>query len=295
MITIEEVLKRVKDTDSKKMVVVCPYDSGTIEASVLAKKEGICNPIFIGESSKISQKITIDELISLGIEHIDVEDDSEAAKVAMNLLKEKKADVLMKGLIDTSLLLKTLLSKEYELRGSGLLSHVGLLSKKDHKSYLITDAAINIVPTLEQKVQIINNAVKVAHSLGIEEPVVANICAKEKPYDKMPATLDAAKLQEMYLNGEFEGCVISGPLQMDNAVSLEACEIKGVKDKAGGRADILMCNVIEVGNAVSKALTYIAGYSFSGIVVGAKVPMVLTSRADSCEEKLQSIAIACCM
>ncbi len=293
MITKEYVIEKAVKNENAKVVVTCPYDTETIDACLAALEQKLCQFIFVGETSKIEQVISAEKLKGLNIEVFDVADDEAAACKTMELLKDRYGNVLMKGLIDTSLLLKTMLKKEYELRGGGLLSHVAMLTKDGGRTYFVTDAAMNIAPTLEQKVEIIKNAVSVCNSLGIEKPVVANICAKEKVYDKMPATVDAGKLQEMYLNGEFENCIVSGPLQVDNAVSMEACQVKGIKDEAGGKADILMCPAIEVGNALSKALTYIGSYSFSGVLVGAKLPIVLVSRADSADEKLLSIALAC--
>ncbi len=293
MITKEYVINKAINNKFAKLVVCCPYDSETVNACLESIKMNLCGVVFVGESSRINKVISVDELKKFEIEVVDVANDESAAKKTMELLKSRYGNVLMKGLIDTSLLLKTMLAKEYELRGDGLLSHVAMLTKNDGKTYFITDAAMNIAPSLPQKVEIIKNAVGVCHQLGMEKPVVANICAKEKPYDKMPATVDAAKLQEMYKNGIFKDCVVSGPLQVDNAVSLAACKVKGVTDEACGKADILMCPTIEVGNALSKALTYIGDYSFSGVLVGAKLPIVLVSRADSAEEKLMSIALSC--
>ncbi len=293
MITKDYIINKAINNLSAKVVVTCPYDTETIEACLKASEQKLCKFIFVGEENKISEVIKSDLIKKHEIELFYVKSDVESASKTMELLKEGKGNVLMKGLIDTSLLLKTMLQKEYGLRGEGLLSHVAMLTKEDAKTYFVTDAAMNIAPTLDQKVGIIKNAVSVCRSLGIERPVVANICAKEKVYDKMPATVDAGKLQEMYKNGVFENCIVSGPLQVDNAVSIEACEVKGVSDEAGGRADILMCHAIEVGNALSKALTYIGSYSFSGILVGAEIPIVLVSRSDSSDEKLLSIALAC--
>lgn len=293
MITKKSVFEKAVKNDSAKIVVTCPYDTDTVEACVEAIENKLCKVIFVGERSKIEGVIDSKKCGELEIEIVETSDNESAACKSMELLRDGVGNVLMKGLIDTSLLLKTMLKKEYGLRGEGLLSHVAMLTKDDAKTYFITDAAMNIAPTLEEKVSIIKNAVSICNSLGMKRPVVANICAKEKVYDKMPATVEAGKLQEMYLNGEFENCIVSGPLQVDNAVSLESCQIKGVKDEAGGKADILMCHAIEVGNALSKALTYIGDYSFSGVLVGAMLPIVLVSRADSAEEKLMSIALAC--
>lgn len=295
MINQKDIIERAKSKKGQVTAVTCPYDSETIESVVDAVEMDLCKFVFIGEKAKISKVISNEDVEKYDIKVVAASDDVDAAVKTMELLKNGDANVLMKGLIDTSVLLREMLKKEYGLRTDKLLSHVGLLTKEGERSYFVTDPALNIAPTLEQKVDIINNAVFVANSLGIKEPVVANLCAKEKPYDKMPATLDAQKLQEMNQEGLIKNCIVSGPLQLDNAVSVKACETKGVTDPAGGKADIFMCPFIEVGNALAKGIKYIAGYDFSGVVVGARIPIVLVSRADEANEKLLSIAIANCI
>lgn len=295
MINQKDIIEKARSKKEQITVVTCPYDDETIEAVIDAIKMDLCKFIFVGETEKIYNVISEDDLNKYKIKVVEASCDVEAASKTMELLKLREANVLMKGLIDTSVLLKELLKRENNLRTDRLLSHVGLLTKDGEKTYFITDPALNIAPNLEQKVDIINNAVLVANSLGLEKPIVANLCAKEKPYDKMPATLDAQKLQEMNQQGLIKNCLVSGPLQFDNAVSVEACEIKGVVDPAGGKADIFMCPFIEVGNALAKGIKYIAGYEFSGVIVGAKIPVVLVSRADNANEKLLSIAIANCI
>ncbi|MFV0498939.1 MAG: phosphate acyltransferase [Bacilli bacterium] len=295
MISQKAIFEKAILNKNQTTVVTCPYDNETIEAVIDAIKFDLCSFIFVGQANKINEVITSTELTKNNIKVVDADNDIDAAKKTMQLLKSKEANVLMKGLIDTSVLLKELLKRENELRTNRLLSHVGLLTKDGKKSYFVTDPALNIAPSLEQKVDIINNAVLVANELGLEKPVVANLCAKEKVYDKMPATLDAKKLQEMNQEGLIKNCLVSGPLQLDNAVSVEACKTKGVSDLAGGKADIFMCPFIEVGNALAKGMKYLAGYEFSGVVVGAKIPIVLVSRADNANEKLLSIAMANCI
>ncbi len=293
MINKEAIIQRAKDKETKVLVVTCPYDDGTVQAACYAQKENFVDLIFVGEELKIKEAIERNSEESTTIRYEYVTDDEQAAVKSMELLRDGEASMLMKGLIDTSLLLKTLLKKEYGLRQDGLLSHVGLLFKDDAKTYLISDAAMNIAPDLEKKKQIIENCLHVAHRLGLDVPVVANLCAKEKPYDKMIHTLDAEELRKHFLDRK--DCIVSGPLQMDNAVSLEACEIKNVQDPACGKADIFACPTIEVGNAVAKGLKYLGGYNFAGILIGAKIPIVLVSRADEFEEKMLSLAIAACI
>lgn len=295
MLTSSTIFEKAKNKKGQIMVVTCPYDYDTIQACEKALEMELCEIVFVGDLSKITNLISKEKLDNLGIDVYNEIDDIASAKKSMELINAGKANLLMKGLIDTSLLLKTFLSSEYNLRTNQLLSHVGLLMKEDCKTYFVTDAAMNIAPTLEQKVSIINNAVVVARALGIEKPVVANLCAKEKKYDKMPATIDADALHQMNLDGSIKDCYVSGPMQMDNVLSKESCEIKGLKEEACGASDILMCPTIEVGNVLAKGLKYLSGYSFCGVVVGAKVPIVLVSRADDFEEKLLSIAVASCI
>ncbi len=203
---------------------------------------------------------------------------------------------LMKGLLDTSVILKAVVKRENELRTGKTLSYVGILFNEDKDRYYLTsDGAMLIAPTLEQKKGIVENSVEVAHALGVECPNVAMICAKEKYYEKMPATVDATALQKMNQDGEIKDCVVSGPLQLDNAVDKHAVEVKGVKDPVAGKADILVVSAIEVGNVLLKTAKYLGGWTFGGVVVGAKIPIVVCSRSDGEAAKLVSIAVACMM
>lgn len=287
-----------KISTSKKeitIVLTCPYELYTLESINEILKLNIVKIIFVGENKRIIDKINKHNLKDLlSIQIVDAISDEDAAIKTMILLKEGKANVLMKGKIETSLLLKNFLSKEYELKTNQAISHVCLSFKEGYdKFFIITDAALNIKPNLEQKKQIINNAVTFARFLGIEKPNVANLCAKEKAYEKMPNTMDAQMLHEMYLKGEFNNCVVSGPLQIDLAVSEESAKIKGCKDPVAGKANVLMCPDIESANILSKALTYISGFSFAGILIGAKIPMILTSRSSSERDQKISILLAC--
>jgi phosphate butyryltransferase len=204
-----------------------------------------------------------------------------------------QADLLMKGLVDTSLIMRGVLNGEWGLREDRVMSHVALFELERYPKLLfLSDAAMTIAPTLDEKRQIVENAVAVAHGAGIPEPKVAILCAKEKVSDKMPATRDAEALAEMNRRGEITGCVIGGPFALDNAISPEAAQHKGVAHPGAGEADILIAPTIEAGNILYKALAFLAGARNAGIIVGARRPIVLTSRSDSDETKLNSLALA---
>ncbi|WP_313370285.1 phosphate acyltransferase, partial [Sedimentibacter sp.] len=198
-----------------------------------------------------------------------------------------------KGLIDTSIILKAVLDKEIGLRTGNVLSHAAVFSVDTyHKFFIVTDAAMSIAPSVEEKRQIIENTLTLSRALGAKLPKVAVICAKEKVNPKMTATLDAEELVQMQKDGKITGCIIEGPYALDNAISKEAAEIKGIKGEAAGDADILLMPDIEAGNVLYKALTYLANAENAGIILGAKAPIVLTSRADSDKAKLNSIALS---
>jgi len=198
----------------------------------------------------------------------------------------------MKGLVDTAIILKAVLDKEIGLRTAKVLSHVAVADIDGYdRLFYITDAAMNIEPDLQTKKQIIENAVQVAKALGNDRPKVACVCAVEKVNSKMPATLDADELVKMNQLGDLTGCTVAGPLALDNAVSIEAAQHKGITNPVAGNADILLMPCIETGNTLYKSIGFFAKGRIAGIVVGAKAPIVLTSRADSDSAKLNSIAM----
>ncbi len=294
MYNIEYFENLLKTRGGKVTVsVIAPYDQGTVESIEHFRALGILDAILVGEAEKMDAMF-----IECGIDKsnytvITANDLTKSASEAIKVVAEGKADFLMKGLVDTSIMLKEFLKKEHNLRTTSQLSHVSVLYQNGTENiYLITDAGMNISPGLEEKKQIIENAVSVAHAINMDCPNVAMLCAKEKVYDKMPATVDAAALQKMNQDGEITGCVVSGPLQIDNAVSIEAATLKGVKDPVAGKANIFVVPDINSGNIFCKALVYLAGYTMAGLVVGGKVPIVLASRADGKEEKIVSLSLA---
>lgn len=293
MKNFEEILFKAQQQGEKKIISVAVAQDREVLLSVEeARKKGVVDGILVGDSIKI-EKIAKELNIELSnYKIIDKKDDVEAARQAVLEVSSGRADMLMKGLVDTSVLLKAALDKKIGLRGDGILSHVAVFEIENYdRLFFITDAAMNIAPDVESKKKIIDNSVKVARALGIKIPKVACICAKEKMNPKMPDTIDAHKLEEMSKNAEIENCVVGGPFALDNAVSLEAARHKGIDHEVAGMADILLAPDIEGGNILYKSISYFAKSKGAGLIVGATAPIILTSRADSEETKLNSIIL----
>lgn len=224
-----------------------------------------------------------------------VKDDQQAAIAAVKSVHLNEANVLMKGHIPTALILKAVLNPDFGLRTGSVLSHVAAFEINGFERLIfVTDAAMNIAPDLAQKAQIVQNAVKVAHSVGIKNPIVAPLAAVETVNPSMQSTLDAAALVAMNVRGQIKGCVVDGPVALDNAISVEAAHHKGLTGQHAGQADILLVPNIEAGNILYKSLVYFARAKVGAVIVGAKAPIVLTSRSDSAESKLNSLALAIC-
>ena len=296
MRSFNDVIKYAKERGPKIISVACSQDKEVLIAVDMAKKEGIANAILVGDIEKtkeIAKELNID---LDGYELIDEKDLAQASLKAVSLVSEGKADMVMKGLVDTSIILKAVLNKEVGLRTGNILSHVAVFDVKGYdRLFFITDAAMNLSPDLQGKKQIIENACVVAHALDIENPKVAAICAKEKVNPKMQDTVDAKDLEEMCANGDIKGCIVGGPFALDNAVSEEAAKHKGMSHPIAGKADILLAPDIEAGNILYKSLVFFSETKNAGFIVGAKAPIILTSRADSEETKLNSIALGVLM
>ena len=288
------ILEKVKKQKRKIVAVACAEDEDVLNAVENARKFEIITAILVGDKDKIVKILNELKFDVDNYEIIDAKTIEEASKLAVQLVSQGKADIVMKGLVDTSIILKAVLSNEYGLKIHGnLLSHVGVFFNENyHKPFIVTDAAMNIAPTLDEKVKILNNAVKIAQDLGVEIPKVACICAKEKVSAKMEATVDAEKIQKMCEEGVIKNCIVAGPFALDNAISKEAAIHKGITHTVAGDADILLMPQIESGNVLYKALTYFSKSESAGIIVGAKAPIILTSRADSEETKFNSILLA---
>ena len=294
--TFDEIIKAAKEQGPKIIAVAAAQDIEVLRAANRAKDLGIADAVLVGDKDEIV-KASKDCGVDINkFEVIDIKEKSEACRKAVELVSTGKAHIVMKGLVDTSLILKAVLDEKIGLRTGNVLSHVAVFDVPGYdRLFYVTDAAMNIAPDLMQKKQIIENAVQVANALGNDNPKVAMLAAVEKINPKMQATLDAAELVRMNEAGELAGCTLGGPFALDNAISVEASRHKGITHPVAGYADILMVPVIEAGNILYKSMVFFARAKNAGIIVGAKVPVVLTSRADSDEAKLNSIAIGVLM
>ena len=291
--SLETLRTSLGEQGRSKLAVAVAQDAEVLLAVDAAYKLGIASAILVGDEGEIR---AIAEKLNISMDNYEIvheADKVEACRKAVKLVREKEADVVMKGIVDTSIILKAVLDKEIGLRQSPVLSHVAVFEVPGYdRLFYLSDAAMNIAPDLETKKHILRNTVQVAHALGNENPIAACLCAVEKVNPKMQATLDAAALVEANQNGEIDGCTVIGPLALDNAISVEAAHHKGITDPNAGHADILLVPAIEVGNVFYKSMVFMARAKNAGVIVGAKAPVVLTSRADSDETKLNSIALA---
>ncbi|SHH66689.1 phosphate butyryltransferase [Sporobacter termitidis DSM 10068] len=277
----------------RRLAVAAAEDETVLSAAAQAYAHGLAVPILCGSREKIR---AIAETFNIDIapfELVDCPSPRAAVAAAVSLVRENRADVLMKGLVQTADLLRAVLDRDSGLRGEGVLSHVSVLDSPILKRrFLLTDAAMVTYPDLKTKAALIKNAVRAAQGLGIQNPKVAVIAPVEVVNPDMPATLDAAALTAMNRRGQITGCVVDGPLAMDLALSEEAARHKGVASDVAGRADILLVHNIDAGNATLKAFTHGGGCLFGGLVMGAKAPIVLNSRSDTDASKLFSISCA---
>lgn len=294
--SFDEILKAAKERGPKIIAVAVAQDVEVLSAVSNAKNLGIADAILVGDKDEIEKVAAGCGVDLTKFQVIDVKDKSEACRTAVELVSTGKAHLVMKGLVDTSIILKAVLDEKIGLRTGNVLSHVAVFDVPGYdRLFYVTDAAMNIAPDLMQKKQIIENAIQVANALGNDEPKVAMLAAVEKVNPKMQATVDAAELVRMNEAGELKGCMVGGPFALDNAISVEASKHKGITHPVAGYADVLMVPVIEAGNMLYKSMVFFARAKNAGIIVGAKAPVVLTSRADSDEAKLNSIAIGTLM
>ncbi|QED48564.1 phosphate butyryltransferase [Cytobacillus dafuensis] len=294
---LDSLIQRATQYEEKTVAVAAAEDHEVIEAVSEAVKRNLAKFLLFGDKEKILQ--ILEEHGNLAssdkIQIIHTNSSSSAAEHAVKAVKLNEANVLMKGNVPTATILKAVLNKEYGLRAGSVLSHVAVFEVPGYDRYtIVTDAAMNIAPDLDQKAQIIKNSVGIARSIGIDKPLVAPIAAVEVVNPAMQATLDAAALSVMNKRGQITNCIVDGPLALDNAVSQIAAEHKGIKSEVAGQADILLVPTIEVGNVLYKSLIYFAKAKVGAVIAGAKAPIVLTSRADSAESKLYSLALAIC-
>jgi phosphate butyryltransferase len=292
--SFEDLLKQVTGKPKKTLAVAMAEEEDVLEALCLANQRGLADAVLVGSKPAILALAKKHQFDISAFDIINAEGERQSVSIAIQLIREQMADALMKGKCSTATLLKGVLDKEAGLRSGKVLSHLAVFSVPTyHKLILMSDAAMNIAPDLQSKIAITENAIQAAHQLGIKMPKVAVIAAVEKVnFESMPCTIDAAALAQMAERGQIKAAIIDGPLALDNAVSGKACEVKGIVSKVGGDADILIMPDIEAANVFYKTLTYLGGSKTAGIIIGAQVPIILTSRADSEETKFLSIALA---
>jgi len=291
--TFQEVLEKVKGREVLTISVAVAQDKDVLEAIKLAQEAQLARAVLVGNKAEI---IPMLEEIGLSddILIIDEPDINKAALKAVSLLKKREAQVLMKGLINSSDFLKAVLNSKEGLRTGRLLSHLAAFEVPGQEKLVFhTDGGMNIAPDLEQKKDILINAILALNAMGVEKPNVAVLTANEKVNPKMPATVDAQALVEMWEKGVFPPCVVEGPIALDVAVSSEAALHKGIESKISGKVDLFLMPNIETGNACGKAMVHYAGAKMAGLVLGATNPIVMTSRAETAIGKLNSIALAC--
>lgn len=291
--TFADLIAKVNECGIKKVAVAVAQDSAVLEAVAAAKERKIADAVLVGNEKEIREIANSLNMDLSGFEIINVEDKTEAALTAVKLVHDGKADMYMKGLIDTKGFLKSVLDKEAGLRTGKPLSHVCVFEIEgiDHLLFL-TDVAFIPYPTLEDKVNIINNTLEITEACGIVNPKVAPLAAVEVINPKMPATVEAGELTQMNKDGKITGCIVDGPLSLDLAIDPEAAKHKGATDRAiQGDADILLFPDIHAGNLVYKCLVHTAKVINGNILTGTKAPVILTSRSDDFETKVNSIAL----
>lgn len=276
-----------------RTVIVHPCSVSALGGAIEAAEEGLITPILVGPEKRIIQLAEENSFFLADYQIIDVEHSHAAAQKAMELIRSGEANLLMKGSLHTDELMGAAVSSRLGIRTERRLSHVFVMDVPSYSKLLcITDAAINIAPDLNEKRDICQNAIDLAHTLGVELPKVAILSAVEVVDRKIPSTIEAAALCKMADRGQIKGAILDGPLAMDNAISLDAAKVKGIKSEVAGDADILIAPDLESGNMLAKQLTFLSGAEAGGVVLGARVPIILTSRADSVRSRKASCAIA---
>jgi phosphotransacetylase len=289
----ERLLARCEGLAAVPTAVAHPCEESALEGAVEAAQKGLIEPLLVGPAAKIKDVAKASGLDLGNLTIIDVPHSHASATKAVELIREGKAEILMKGSLHTDELMSAIVSREGGLRTARRISHVFLMDIPTyHKVLIVTDGAINIAPTLEDKVDICQNAIDLAISLGLEKPKVAILAAVETVTSKMPATIDAAALCKMAERGQIKGGILDGPLAFDNAINAHAAETKGIKSAVAGDPDILLAPDLEAGNILAKQLSFLASADSAGMVLGAKVPVILTSRADSVRSRIASCAVA---
>ena len=289
----EQLLVRCGQMQPVTTAVVHPCEASALRGAVEAQEHGLIEPIYVGPAARI-REVAAEAGVDVGAAQVvDAPHSHGSAARAVELVRLGQAELLMKGSLHTDELLAAVVARESGLRTGRRISHAFVMDVPTyHKVLIVTDAAINIAPTLEDKVDICQNAIDLARSLGVEQPKVAILAAVDTVNSKMPATLDAAALCKMAERGQIRGALLDGPLAFDNAISLDAARTKGIDSKVAGDPDILLTPDLEAGNILAKLLTYLSKADSAGLVLGARVPIILTSRADSVRARIASCAVA---
>lgn len=289
----EQLVARCRGLEPVSTAVAYPCEETALAGPIEAAEQGLVAPILVGPVAEIEETARKAGVDLSRAKLVDAADGHAAAARAVELVRRGEAELLMKGSLHTDELLAEVVARETGLRTGRRLSHVFLMDVPTyHKVLVVTDAAINIAPGLEDKADICQNAIDLAVSLGVEKPKVAILAAVETINSKMPATIDAAALCKMAERGQITGGVLDGPLAFDNAISREAARIKHIHSEVAGDPDILLVPDLEAGNMLAKQLTFLANADSAGLVLGARVPIILTSRADSVRSRIASCAVA---
>jgi phosphate acetyltransferase len=289
----ERLLERCRGLAPVPTAVAHPCEETALTGAVEAAQAGLITPILVGPVKKIEETAKSAGIDLGDLEVVDTPHSVASATQAVALVREGRAEVLMKGSLHTDELMSAIVSRDGGLRTGRRISHVFIMDVPTyHKVLIVTDAAINIAPTLEDKVDICQNAIDLAISLGLEKPKLAILAAVETVNSKMSATLDAAALCKMAERGQIKGGILDGPLAFDNAISKQAAQTKGIKSEVAGDPDILLAPDLEAGNILAKQLSFLANADSAGMVLGARVPVILTSRADSVRSRIASCAVA---
>jgi len=289
----EKLLERCRDLEAIPTAVAHPCEASALAGAMEAAREGLIRPILVGPAERIKD-VASEAQVALGdVEIVDTAHSHESATQAVQLVHTGRAELLMKGSLHTDELIGAVVSRAGGLRTGRRISHVFIMDVPTyHKVLIVTDAAINIAPTLEDKVDICQNAIDLSNLIGAECPKVAILAAVESVTSKMPATIDAAALCKMAERGQITGAILDGPLAFDNAISKDAALTKGIDSEVAGDPDILLAPDLEAGNILAKQLSFLANADSAGLVLGAKVPIILTSRADNVRSRIASCGAA---
>jgi phosphate butyryltransferase len=291
--TLSDLKTIVAGSPGKKLVLAAAQDQHSLGAVIRAWQDRIIEPILVGDKEAIQNISASNNYDISGVRIIHEPDTEMAVEISVKMASNKQADILMKGKVGTSTLLKCVLNKEWGLRTGNLLSHFALFEVDTyHKVIAVTDVAMNIAPNLQDKISIINNSVSCLIKLGYRMPKVAVLGAVEMVNENMEATLHAALLSKMNQRDQIKNCIIDGPLAFDNAISLESAQYKGIRSEVAGDTDLLLMPDIEVGNVLYKSMVFFAKAKVASLILGARVPIVLTSRSDSEQAKYDSILLS---